>query len=174
MAYMVKIGCREVSSFHNFLTENHRLDILEPIPRNIENIKRVYGGWSNVTIHPVAVWKYSGKIRMYNLGILSYVEGVESPATSGFGYIPKESDLIEVDAITFDQFDDGTIDMLDLDMEGSEWFAIQKMISRPRVIVIETGNHDHPNMIEINSWMQENSYAEFGHQDGNSFYKRTC
>lgn len=183
---MVEVGCIGESSWHNFLSEEARLDIIEPIPRNIAAIKEFYKDYSNVFVHPFAVWKEPGTIKMYDLERVSYIDGVESPAIGTYlgmasptesartlSYEPKEEDLIEVEAITFDQFDPGTIDMLDMDAEGCEWYILEKMLSRPKIMAIETGvDRNHPFMEQIDEWAKDNGYVEFRHYDSNSWFKR--
>lgn len=81
--------------------------------------------------------------------------------------------MIEVDARTFDEFDDGTIDILDLDIEGCEWYVLEKMKSRPKFIIIETiwKSYTNPFLEQIKAWMAENHYSVFEHRDANTFYK---
>ena len=187
MRHLFEVGCIGKSSWHNFISEDCRLDIVEPIPRNLAAIREIYKDYPNVFVHPYAIWKEAGTIRMYDIERISYVEGVASPAIGTYdgmsapgvpartlGYKPREEDVIEVEAVTFDQLDDGSIDMLDLDMEGSEWYALEKMVSRPKIMVIETGVYrtDHPFITEIDGWAEENGYIEFTHEDSNSWFKR--
>jgi len=189
MVHFFEVGCIGESSWHGFLSETneYRLDIVEPIPRNLAEIRKVYKDDPNVFVHPYAVWKEPGTIKMYNLERLSYIEGVASPAigtydgmsapgvpTRTLGYKPREEDLIEVETVTLDQLDDGSIDMLDLDMEGSEWYALEKLVSRPKILVVETGvvRTGHPFITEIDGWAEENGYTEFRHHDSNSWFKR--
>lgn len=186
MRHLFEVGCIGESSWHNFLSEDCRLDIVEPVPRNLAAIREIYKDYPNVFVHSYAVWKESGPLKMYDLERVSYVDGVASPAIGTYdgmaapnvvartlSYKPKEENLVEVEAVTFDQLDDGSIDMLDLDMEGSEWYALEKMVSRPKIIVVETGvRRNHPFMKEIDGWAEENGYIEFAHEDSNSWFKR--
>ena len=167
MKRLVEVGCTKISSFHNFITldQNLRLDIIEPIPANLAEIKEFYKNNPNVFVHPYAIWNSPGKIKMHALGALSYVEGLSSPALYGFNYKPDDLRVIEVDAITFDQFDEGNIDWLDLDMEGAEIHVLEKMVSKPEIIVIE--NNDD----QIKGWMAANRYEKFAYQEANTFYK---
>lgn len=170
--YYVEVGCFEESSWHYLLKPEDRLDILEPIPANIERVRAKYKSWDNVTVHPYAVWKENCQLWMHNIGVLSYVEGIACPAIT-LGYEPKEEKLIEVEAITFDKFDKGDIEMMDIDVEGAEWYVIQRMISRPNVIVVETGTlRNHPHIDEIDNWMDINGYDQFAHQETNSFFRK--
>ncbi len=168
MKRLVEVGCTKVSSFHNFITLDPelRLDIIEPIPDNLNDIREFYKNNPNVFVHPFAVWYQPGKIKMHSLGVLSYIDGTMSPAISGFGYKPDAQKVVEVDAITFDQFDEGDIDMLDLDMEGAEFSVLKNLISRPEFIITEN------NEMQIQMWMDDHNYEQFAYQDANYFYKR--
>lgn len=169
---LVEIGCSKVvSDLHNFLMSGTKLDIYEPLPRNIANIKEHYKDYPNVNVYPLAVWKESGTVKMYDLGDLSYIEGAPAPAL-GFNYQPNADDVVEVGAVTMDQIDDGLIDILDVDIEGCEWYALEKLISRPEILVIKTGDDENPHMKEINEWLKGNGYVKFGYVDQKSFYKR--
>lgn len=172
MKHLVEIGCRGVSSLHNFIPDADRLEIIEPVPANIEAIRLNYGDEPKVQLHPVAVWHTPGTITMHNLGALSYVEGItQPPAVIGFGYQKDEALMIDVAAVTFDMIDDGTIDMLDLDMEGSEYYALARMISRPEVIIVELDSNQFRD--EIWAWMNDNNYRMFGTKDdGSCFFKK--
>ena len=184
--YLVEVGCIGESSLHNFLTPNVRLDIIEPIPKNIQAIEECYKDFPNVTVYPFAIWKESCTLEMYDLERVSYVKGIDAPATGSYrgmaepgrptklSYEPKDSDLIKVEAKTFDQFDNGKIDVLDLDVEGAEWYVLEKMISRPKIVIVETGaDRDHPFISDIDNWALENGYVEFRHYESNSWFKRT-
>lgn len=183
--YLVEVGCIGESSLHNFLTPNVQLDIIEPIPKNIQVIEECYRDFPNVTVYPFAVWKTPCTLEMYDLERVSYVKGVNAPAIGAYSgatetgepvtlsYDPKDLDLVKVEAKTFDQFDNGEIDILDLDVEGAEWYVLEKMISRPKIVIVETGaNRDHPFISEIDNWASNNGYVEFNHHMANSWFKR--
>jgi hypothetical protein len=58
---------------------------------------------------------------------------------------------------TFDRLDDGSIDLISIDTEGSEWFVLKYITSRPDVISIETHGaaYTNPYLDEIQRWMRE-------------------
>ncbi len=88
----------------------------------------------------------------------SYIEGVDAPRTRFTPYTKH----ITVLSVLFSKIDDGTIDWLMLDMEGCEWWALQEMKSRPKVIVIEWKSCKgwrQPNAQEIEGWMRTNGYT---------------
>ena len=175
MKHFVEVGCADVSSLENFISDNTVLEIIEPNPVHLQLIRERYRDKSNVIVHPYAVWKERQTIRFYNQGVLSYVEGVHSPAIANYGYVPQESDALDVEARTFDEFDDGTIDVLDIDVEGCEWYVLEKMRSRPKFIVVEMSpykNYHHAYFNEISAWLKDNLYVKFSEELATDFYKR--
>lgn len=75
-------------------------------------------------------------------------------------YVSDETKKIIVESKTFDKIDDGTIDLISIDIEGGEWYVLKHMKSRPSVISIETHwkNYTNPFMKEISEWMKNNDY----------------
>ncbi len=68
--------------------------------------------------------------------------------------------FIEVQSEIFSTFDKGNIDILSIDIEGGEWDVINNMISRPKVLCIETQSRDYinPKIKEITQWLEDNNY----------------
>lgn len=171
--HIVEVGCTGRLSLHEFVKNASRVQVIEPVPRHVEIIKSIYKDFRQLVVHPVAIWDKSEKIKMYELGETSYVDGVASPVVSNFNYKGSSEHELIVDATTFDAFDDGTIDIIDIDTEGSEWHVIKNMISRPKVIILETSwnNYINPYMQEIERWMSDNRYAAVAQDKANTFYK---
>lgn len=172
--HVVEVGCAGRMSLHEMVKDATRVQIIEPIEAHISNIRATYQAFPQVEIHPCAIWNENRLVRMYSLGETSFVEGIQSPVIANYGYQPDPQHEIWVEGKTFDQFDDGTIDILDIDTEGAEWYVLQRMISRPRSIIIETfwKGYRNPFMAEIEEWMSSNMYAEVAREGANSFYKR--
>ena len=66
----------------------------------------------------------------------AFVEGVSGPAWQqgrGKGWMGR----IEVPAKTMPEIDDGSIELLSLDCEGSEFAVLKSMVSRPKLIYAE-------------------------------------
>ena len=63
-----------------------------------------------------------------------------------------------------------------LDTEGGEFYVLEKLISRPELIVLETHNHIasyiNPFLYEIEEWMVENNYVKVSVDSGDSIYRR--
>jgi FkbM family methyltransferase len=62
-----------------------------------------------------------------------------------------------VKMVTFDTIDDGRIDLINLDCEGSEWTVVKNLRSRPRFIQIEL-YPEHGHRAELERWFQDNDY----------------
>lgn len=175
--HLMEIGCERKASLHKFLNSENHLDIIECNPRHLSEIQKEYGDVPNVKIHPYAMWHTAGRVSFNIAGASSYVDGVENPpCVVNDNFYPENSPdwKVEVEARTFDEFDDGTIDIMDLDIEGAEWYVIQKMISRPKVIIVEMEwkNYVNPFYKEISDWMSQNYYVEFNKEAAAIFYRR--
>lgn len=155
--HLVEIGCTDRANLHDFLEEDSLLEIFEPNPKHLEAIRAAYAGFNNVIIHPYALWKECGQLRFYSQGATSFVEGVMSPAVLNNLYVCDEKHVITVEARTYDEFDNGTVTMMDIDTEGAEWHVLEKMSSKPAVIMIEMEwvNYRNPHYDEIIKWMQQ-------------------
>src|SRR5690606_16182488 len=70
--------------------------------------------------------------------------------------------------------DDGSIDLLSIDVEGSEWFVLQSLRSRPGVITLEThgARYRNPYITEIREWMRSNGYRLLYRTSSDSTYVR--
>lgn len=117
---------------------------------------------SNLQIVHAAVADHNGTIKLYERDASTFVGGVNSPARQNDGYSEREKDAYEVPAVTIDRLDDGQVDVLLADCEGSEWFCLKGLISRPRLIVLELkgGGYRNPFRAEIDAWMTENGYRQ--------------
>ncbi len=75
--------------------------------------------------------------------------------------------------IRFCLIDPGNIDILSLDAEGSEYYVLETMKSRPKLIGIETHyqNYQNPHLNEILSWFKKNKYLKIGESLADSYYK---
>ena len=121
----------------------------------------------------VAAFDINGKIKLAQREASTFVSQLEaSPAIVNDGYVLQEADEFTVEAVTFDRIDDGTIDLLSVDTEGSEWFVLKHMTSRPKVISIEThgAGYLNPNIAEIEGWMRRNGYQPFFKDKSDTVY----
>ena len=132
------------------------------------------GRFPNVNLLHAAITERPGLVRLFERNASSFVEGLQSPAKANDGYLEDVKDSYTVPGITIDQIDDGTIDVLLADCEGSEWFCLKGLKSRPKVIVLELSGraYTNPYSNEILAWMTENGYDVGGHVEQDSWFVR--
>lgn len=157
--HIVEIGCLGQSSLHDMIPYATKVEIFEANPNHFQAVWNTYRYLDHVTVHQVALWHTPGVLQFHLDGPSSYVDGLKSPSVTNDGTLGK-THVIQVGANTFDKYDDGTIDLLEIDIEGAEWYILEKMISRPRWITVELQwkTYVNPYFIEIKRWMQENGY----------------
>jgi len=166
----------ETSNVYPFILADTRCTLVEPDPDTVSKIREHFAGRKNVLLHPVAVFDKHGTLELVKRGASTYSAEIEgSPAVVNDQYRLQDDDRFSVDAVTFGEIDDGSIDLLSVDIEGGEWFVIKHMVSRPAVISLEThaGLYRNPHMSEIDAWMNENHYVRWYLTDSDSVYVRT-
>ena len=137
----------ETSNLYDFIMDGVRTTLVEPDP--------------NVTLHEVAIYERSGTITLAQREASTFISELESsPAIVNDEYSVDTHDVFEVKAKTFDEIDDGSIQLLSVDIEGSEWFVIQNLVSRPAVLSLETHGamYTNPKMKELDAWLKANDY----------------
>ena len=175
--HVAEVGVYLPESSHvlDFIEAGCRADLVEPDPICLARLRERFGDNAGVTIHPVAIHERPGRLALYQRGASTFAKGLpSSPSIANDGYTPDEADLIEVDATTFDTIDDGTIDVLSIDTEGCEWYAIKAMKSRPAVISIEMGfrSYRNPFAAEIAAWLRDNGYVQWYRDRSDRVYIR--
>lgn len=151
----------ETSNIGSFAKEGIKSTFVEPDPNSLKITKEYFKNMDNVTIHPVAVFDKSGSVELVQRKASTYLKMLDaSPATINDEYTLNEKDTFTVDAVTFNEIDDGSIDLLSIDIEGGEWFVLKHMVSRPLVLSIETHGamYTNPYIDEIRKWILENGY----------------
>jgi len=162
-AHVAEVGVYrpETSNVYDYIVLGVRCTLVEPDPDSVKLIRERFSKKDNVTLHPVAVYDFNGEVELVRRAASTYVSELSnSPAIANNGYILDVKDKFVVEAKTFDEIDDGTIDLLTVDVEGSEWFVIKHLVSRPFVISVETHGAIYVNLYlqKIMEWMKTNSY----------------
>lgn len=151
----------ETSNILLFTEDNLKTTLVEADPESVEKILTYFSEYECVTLFPYAVWDTDGTVVLNKAKSSTFVAELKSsPAMVNDKYIEDETKRFTVESKTFDKIDDGTIDLISIDIEGGEWYVLKHMKSRPSVISIETHwkNYSNPFMKEITGWMEINDY----------------
>jgi FkbM family methyltransferase len=163
IAHAAEVGVYlpETSNVLGFAAAGVRTTLVEADPQTVEKIEAHFRGRHHVTVINRAVADRVGPLTLYRAGSSTFAGDLpSSPARENDLYVPDPDDSFTVEAVTFDRLDDGTIDLLSVDVEGGEWFVLKHLVSRPRVISVETHGKRYlnPYLAEISRWMKANGY----------------
>lgn len=145
----------------DYIRDDVRTTLVEPEPSHARSIRPLLKGYPKVTLHEVAIVDQAGPVELVRRGPSTYDRRIdESPAVVNDGYRLQEQDVVRVVGVRFDRIDDGTIDLLCVDIEGGEWAVLKHLISRPGAISLETHGaaYLNPHLQKIESWMRRNGY----------------
>jgi len=151
----------ETSNILGFISDGLKATLIEPLPECVEAINLYFSDNDNVSVHPYAIADESGEIELFKFESSSFVSSLEeTPALKNDNYNKSKGERITVISKRFDEIDDGTIDLISIDVEGSEWFVLKHMKSRPGVISLELKSkyYVNPHLNEINNWLADNCY----------------
>ena len=127
------------SNIKYYIDNNVKALLVEPDPESIEMIKKEWANKNDLTLKTFACTDFEGSINLHKAGSSSFISSSDtSPAIVNDSYDIKENASVKVDAKKFSSEDPGDIDLISIDIEGSEWFVLKHMISKPNIISIET------------------------------------
>jgi FkbM family methyltransferase len=150
------------SNVYRYIYNGVRTTLVEPDPESIRLIKEKFINNRNVYLHEVAACDFNGEVVLYKRGPSTFVSNLpSSPALVNDDCDTRKTEEFTASAKLFSEIDDGTIELISIDTEGSEWFTIKNMTSRPIVISVEThgGMYTNPYIGELIKWMQDNNYT---------------
>jgi len=166
----------EMSNILDFIVQDRvRTTLVEPDPKSIAAIREYFKDYSNVTLLPYAVYDHHGKLELVQRNASTFVSTLPySPAQVNDEYHIRKEDTFTVECRTFNELDDGTIDLLSVDTEGSEWYVIKELVSRPVIISVETHGklYRNPFYAEIDGWMTGNGYERWWMNKADTVYCR--
>ena len=165
----------ETSNVYDYIEAGVRATLVEPDVASIERIEARFGEYPAVTLHRVAAYDYEGELTLTQCEASTFASELDaSPAIVNDGRTADDGEQFSVPCTTFDKIDDGTIDLISIDTEGSEWFVLKYMISRPQVISIETHGaaYLNPYLREISQWMEQNDYQPWYRDKSDTVYVR--
>jgi len=155
----------EMSNILDFILKDRlRTTLVEPDNRSIAAIRDFFRDYPNVTLLPYAVYEYHGTLELVQRNASTFVSTLPySPAQVNDNYDIRQEDTFTVECRKFDELDNGSIDLLSVDTEGSEWYVIKNLVSRPKVISVEMQGKSYVNPFfkEISAWMEKEGYEKW-------------
>ncbi len=165
----------ETSNVVDYALLGVRTTLVEAHPDYVTKVETFFRDYPNVKLHPVAVADEPGQLRLVTRGASTFAEHIKaSPSVVNDRYTLSDADTITVPCVRFDSVDDGTIDLLSIDIEGSEWFVIKHMVSLPAVVSVETHGkaYTNPYLAQIEGWMQGAGYRVWYRDNSDTVYVR--
>jgi FkbM family methyltransferase len=140
-----------------------RCILVEPHPTAADKIREVAGAAENVIVVDKAVTREPGAISLVEAGASTFVKGVDSPAKMNDALRDEATTEYTVESVRFEDIDPGDIDVLCVDTEGSEWFVLQGLASRPAILVLELygKRYVNPHIDEIRAWTRDKGYKPY-------------
>ena len=144
--------------------------LFEPNPISFKEIEMNLSGYKNFKLFNCALGSENKNINFFLAKGSSFIEGIKSPEIAHDIESEKHLTKVIVEMKDIKIFDQGDIDVLLLDTEGSEFDIIRSLISRPRDILVEMYSfgvkYKNPYFDEITEWMNANNYkAIHEHED---------
>lgn len=161
------------SNILDFIRDGVRATLVEADPDVARQIEATFADAPNVTLHPVAVWDTAGTLKLSKAASSTFAtELPTSPALANDHYRISSATTFEVPCVQFSQLDDGSIDLLSIDIEGGEWYVLKHLRSRPQVLSLETHGkyYTNPFLAEIMGWLQANGYVLWYKDGSDSVY----
>lgn len=137
--------------------------LFEPNPECFEQLNNAFSKYPNFKLFNFALGDENKTVNFFLVkGGSSFFEGVKSPEMNHNPNSENERQKIEIPVRDIRDFDDGKIDILLLDTEGTEYPIIKNLISRPKKIIVEMYSfgvkYKNPFFDEIMTWMKDNNY----------------
>lgn len=172
----VGVGNPAASRAAKFIDLGVPLHLFEPLHLQYSRLVESFGGRENVKIYQVAISDIDAEVNLVESNECSFIEGVKSPTVymneRGQWGVPTTKSRVQAKPISF--YDDGHIDILLIDTEGNEWKVLSTLISRPRLISVETHMHDSGyqtvNLDKIREWLKNNGYHLIAQDVSDEYY----
>jgi FkbM family methyltransferase len=161
----VGVWLPEMSNILDFIVRDRiRTTLVEPDPKSIAAIRTYFRDYNNVGLLPYAAYDRHGELELVQRNASTFVSTLPySPAQVNDDYQIRKEDTFTVECRRFDELDDGSIDLLSVDTEGSEWYVIRYLRSRPLIISVEMHGKSYLNPFysEIVAWVDAQGYGKW-------------
>jgi len=154
----------DTSNVIDFIESGCKADLVEADPDNVQLITEKFAGFENVRIHAKAVYNRGGKVKLSRAKASTFISELDqSPALINDSYVRSSDNEFEIDCVIFSSIDSGNFDLISIHIEGAEWYVLSEMVSRPKVISIETHGkyYTNPFLPQIKQFMKANGYNEW-------------
>jgi hypothetical protein len=160
-----------------FIQNDRQVHLVEGLPKYQDAIVAKFLDAENVKLYPIIISDEPGTEKIFDRGEGSWITKLpSSPDTQNNGVRINQKKCCEVNAMTLGQIDPGNIEIMLIDIEGAEWYALQTMKSRPKLIVLETHltfhRYKNPYMTQINDWMAKNCYEVIAIDESDTMYAK--
>jgi FkbM family methyltransferase len=162
----------ETSNVLKFIKEGVKALLVEPDKKSLSKIHEAFKN-DNVDIVPYAIYDHNGELELVQRDASTFAKDLpSSPALDNDNYTIKKQDTFKVKCKVFNDVDPGTIELLSIDTEGCEWYVIKNLVSRPKVICLETHGrfYTNPFLNEIQQWMKANKYCAWYKTKSDTIY----
>lgn len=174
-AHVCEVGVYlpHTSNVLQYAQEGIRTTLVEADPDIVKVLREYFAANTNVKIWDCAVYNEHRELEFCRAESSTFAaELPSSPALANDGYQKQPANTFRVQALRFDEIDDGSIDLLSIDTEGCEWYVLEFLQSRPKVISVETGikRYVNPHLPQIKDWMQSQGYSLWYRDKSDSVY----
>jgi FkbM family methyltransferase len=162
----------ETSKVIDFIKAGVRTTLVEADPETAEKIREAFDAF-NVTIHAVAVWDNPGVLRLSRAASSTFATELPgNPALENDRYVVSEDNIIQVPRVVFSSIDDGSIELLSIDVEGAEWYVLKHLCSAPKVLSIGTHGkyYTNPYIREMLAWLRAHDYELWYRDSSDSIF----
>jgi FkbM family methyltransferase len=146
----------------NYVNTDIECWLFEPNPYSFKDINANLLQYSNFKLFNFALGSENKESYLYIARGSSFLEGAQSPEKTANILAEEQLEKEKIQIRNIKDFDDGSIDILLLDTEGSEFDIIKNLISRPKQIIVEMYSfgvkYKNPYFDEIMDWMSKNNY----------------
>lgn len=166
----------ETSNILEFIKQGVQSMLVEPDKESLSRIASYFGNNKNIDVYPFAIYDYNGKLELVQRNASTFAKDLpESPALINDNYTLDNKDTFEVECKVFDTIDPGNIELLSVDTEGCEWYILKNLISRPKIISLETHGkfYTNPFLNDIKAWLKVNGYSIWYKTRSDSVYYKS-